>query len=831
MQTFKLTDMNKQQGKHRSRAAAWLGSALVLLNMAGCEGRLADSRPALSYHFDRPARIWEESFPLGNGRIGMMPDGGTEHERIVLNEISLWSGSEQDADNPQAYHSLGTIRQLLFSGQNKAAQDLMYRTFVCRGVGSGQGDGANVPYGSYQIFGNLDVDYAYPEGTDSISRYRRELDLQTAVATQSFRRGGTTYTRTAFTSFSDDIAVIRWTADRNRDLQFSYTFSRPEHAAVEIADSALWMKGQLPDGKDTTACLGMKFAAGTRLLLPKGGKMTLEGNRIAVSEAPEAILLMALSTDYFGNNCEHVVDSLLARAMVKDYPTLLSDHVKAYRQLFDRVSLDLGASERDRWPIDRRLAAYQQDGNDPSLPALYFQFGRYLLISSTRPGLLPPNLQGLWCNTIHTPWNGDYHLNINLQMNLWPAEVANLSELHLPMIEWTKRQVPAGKRTAKAFYNAEGWVMHILGNVWNFTAPGEHPSWGATNTSAAWLCEHLFTHYDYTRDTAYLSGVYPTLREASRFFLNMLVKDPRTGYLVTAPTTSPENAYRTPSGDTVSICAGSTMDNQIIRELFTNTIATAQILRQDSAFVKILQRKRSQLMPTTIGADGRIMEWLQPYEEVEPHHRHVSHLYGLYPGHEISLTHTPKLAEAARKSLLARGEESTGWSMAWKINFWARLHEGDQAFHLLTKLLQPAVSSDTDYKGVGSGTFPNLFCAHPPFQIDGNFGGCAGIAEMLVQSQDGFIEVLPALPSAWKDGSFNGLKVRGGAEVSAEWKNGLPTEVSLKAVADGTFRLKLSENNQNIQLQKNRQPASLPVVDGMISVDLKKGEVFTINYE
>ena len=408
-------------------------------------------------------------------------------------------------------------------------------------------------------------------------------------------------------------------------------------------------------------------------------------------------------------------------------------------------------------------------------------------------------------------------------MNHWPAEVTNLSELHLPLIEWTKLQVPSGERTAKAFYNARGWVTHILGNVWEFTAPGEHPSWGATNTSAAWLCEHLYTHYQYTLDKAYLRDVYPTMKGAALFFVDMLVQDPRTKYLVTAPTTSPEHAYKMPNGSGVSISAGSTMDNQIVRELFTNTIEAAGILDVDSAFAAELAAKRDRLMPTTIGKDGRIMEWLEPYEEVEPTHRHVSHLYGLYPGNEISIEHTPELAEAARKSLEVRGDQSTGWSMAWKINFWARLQDGDHAYKLLGDLLRPCVDEHTK-EVKGGGSYPNLFCAHPPFQIDGNFGGTAGIAEMLIQSQTGLIEFLPALPSAWKNGSFSGLKVRNGGEVSAKWTEGLLTEARLKAIVPGIFRIKLPANSANLSLKKNQKPVSLPVIDGMLTVDLQQGD-------
>lgn len=802
--------------------------AALLLLLAACEMPEMKTGNQLVYHFEEPASMWEETLPLGNGRLGMMPDGGVSKENILLNEISMWSGSKQDTDNPQAVWSLANIRRLLFEGRNDEAQELMYRTFVCGGAGSGEGQGAKVPYGSYQLLGNLVLDYTY-SGTDSIAAYRRELDLNEAIASTTFRKGKVSYNRESFTSFAGDLGVVHLQADADKALNFTVGMNRPECYSVSTDGNDLLMKGRLFDGVDTLEMKGVRYEARVRIVLPKGGSLTAGDNSLTVQNASEAILLVSMATSYKNEGFEEQIFSLLAESERKDYSTLRKEHINAYRTLFDRVNLDLGRTERDNLPIKERLSAFQQDQNDPALGVLYFQFGRYLLISSTRPGSLPPNLQGLWCNTINTPWNGDYHLNINFQMNHWPAEVANLSELHLPMIEWTKQQVASGERTAKVFYNARGWVTHILGNVWEFTAPGEHPSWGATNTSAAWLCEHLFTHYQYTKDKEYLKEVYPVMKGAALFFTDMLIRDPRTNYLVTAPTTSPENAFRMSNGKEVHICAGSTMDNQVVRELFTNTIEAANILGVDTAFCRELIDKRSRLMPTTIGKDGRLLEWLEPYEEVEPTHRHIAHLYGLHPGNEISMTRTPELAEAARKTLEVRGDQSTGWSMAWKINFWARLHDGDHAYKLLVDLLRPCVEKTTNMVN-GGGTYPNLFCAHPPFQIDGNYGGCAGIAEMLLQSQAGCIELLPALPSAWQSGSFKGLKVQGGAEVSAKWAEGRLTEAGLKAVVPGTFNIKLPANSENMSIKMNQKAVSLPVIDGMLIIDMKVGDSLLLQF-
>lgn len=790
--------------------------SVILFLFFSCQN---EEKQTISYFFERPATIWEETLPLGNGRIGMMPDGGIMQETYVLNEISLWSGRKQDTDNPEAQKSLSKIQELLFAGKNDEAQKLTYETFVCKGQGSAYGQGRNAPYGSYQMLGTLFIKYNY-DNQDTIQSYKRTLNLSDAVAVTEFRKANTKFTRESFTSFSNDIGIIRLKAEGDEKLNFMVGQTRPERYTFTSENNDLLMNGYMNNGDGGN---GNEYSSRIRIILPSEGESILTDSAITIKNADEAIIYISMATSYFGDNPQEKNLNLLDEASSKSYKVLLNEHTNKYHSLFDRVKLDLGTNENNNLPINKRLEAYQQGTDDPALLSLYFQFGRYLLISSTREGLLPPNLQGLWANTLDTPWNGDYHLNINLQMNLWPAEVTNLSELHKPLIEWTHQQVKSGEQTAQAFYKARGWVTHILGNVWEFTAPGEHPSWGATNTSAAWLCQHLYNHYLYNQDIDYLREAYPTIKSAALFFTDMLIRDPRNGWLVTAPTTSPENSFIMPNGSRAAIVAGSTMDNQIIRELFTNVIEASSILNTDKDFADLLIQKLDSLKPTTIGKDGRIMEWMEEYEEAEPTHRHVSHLYALYPGNQISISETPELAEAARASLEARGDESTGWSMAWKINFWARLHDGNRALKLLKDMLSPVVDENSQRLSKG-GTYPNLFCAHPPFQIDGNFGSCAGIAEMLVQSHTGTVEFLPALPDSWNRGSVEGLKVIGGGVVAINWQEGTLKKASLTAKTDYNFTIKLDAPSRDYKIEGKEYK----VEDNLLKVSLKKGEQITI---
>lgn len=783
-----------------------------------------DSRYKLWY--TAPAGLWEETLPLGNGRIGIMPDGGVYTETLVLNDITLWSGGVEDPNNPEAGKYLPEIQRLLFEGRNDEAQALVYRTFVCKGAGSGHGNGAEVPYGSFEMLGVLRLNFGFDEG-QLVTGYYRALSIDKALASTSFNVGGVKFTREYFTSFTDDVAIIRLTADKKKALSFSIEMDRPRHYEVFTDDGVLVMQGQLKNGSDAK---GMRYMAKVKPVV-KGGELLMHANSLEIIDADEVVLFISKGTDFNDTEFEVTLDDKLNAAARKDYSRMRDAHVAEYRRFFDRVSVSLSRNKlREAMPTAERLLAFADDPNDNGLIELYFQYGRYLLISSAHAQVLPPNLQGLWANTIHTPWNGDYHLNINVQMNHWPAEITNLPEMHRPLIELTRSLVEQGTETARVFYNANGWVAHMMTNVWGFTAPGEHPSWGATNTGGAWLAAHLWEHFDYSKDVDYLKEIYPVLKGASQFFLDMLVTDPNSGWLVTAPSTSPENAFFMPGTDKmVSICMGPTMDNQLIRELFGNTITAAALLNIDSDFSGKLATAIRRLPPNQIGSDGRLMEWLHEYREAEPEHRHVSHLYGLHPGNEITPELTPELAEAARQSLYARGDGGTGWSRAWKINFWARLHDGNHAFKLLKNLLEPVFDSEMNYINKG-GTYPNLFCAHPPFQIDGNFGGTAGIAEMFVQSHAGFVNLLPALPDQFADGSFSGLRVRGEGIVGASWRNGVITAASLEARQDASFIIKMPGNRNSMKAFINGKNTAVQVQDGMFSVSLRKGDRLQLEF-
>ncbi len=790
--------------------------------------------------FNDPAVQFTGSAPLGNGRLGAMVFGNPGNERIVLNEISMWSGGVQNPNRPNAYQYLAPIQQLLLQGKNVEAQTLLQQQFICAGKGTGSGAGQHDKYGCYQTLGDCWIHWRDTAAKDQ--NYSRVLRLDSAISTTTWSRNGVGFCEQVIVSAPRQAIIIRLTATRKGALTFTTGLSRKEHATLHANNNTMLMTGQLEGGDGEP---GITYAArlqviatdgqvipSTNAVAPRGAADGVSGpGGITVRDATECLLVVTAGTNMNWPHVEQRAPNPLP-AVIREgraaaalpWATLLHQHVADFQSFFNRCRLELDDPDRDRrFPLAQRLANLQAGKDDPSLVALYFNFGRYLLISSSRNSL-PSNLQGLWAEEYQTPWNGDYHTNINIQMNYWLTDAAGLPDCQTPVFELLQQMAHYGRATAKAYYNADGWVTHSITNPWGFTAPGEGAEWGSSLTGGAWLATHLLRHYQYYPDTAFLRRYYPVLKGAAQFFTRVLIREPNHHWLVTAPSNSPENSYRLPDGQEASTCMGPTMDLQIARELLTGTAAAARDLGVDGPWADSLRSIARQLAPNQVSArTGGIQEWLEDYEEVEPHHRHVSPLYGLYPYDEITPWGTPGLAEAAKKTLIRRGDEGTGWSRAWKIAFWARLGDGDHAYTMLKALWKPA--ADTD-----AGTYPNLFDACPPFQIDGNFGATAAIMELFLQSQgdSAVIRPLPALPHAaiFQNGSISGIHTRGGFTVDLRWKNGKAQALTIHSLYGKPCRIAADASASVITANGKRISSS--TMNGILTFATTKGGSYTI---